>query len=283
MSNVTSLFKSQKSTKVIVIEGVDGVGKATQTALLCKALEDKGFSVADFSFPMYDLPWGKVIKSMLSNEPCVTPYNTFMHPDYFSSNPYVKSMLYLNNFAEGYKTAGIDGAKYGQYKKDFIVFDRYVSSMIAFAYATCVNRNKDTPTSNNQLDWKKVMEFINFNFCGVEIDLQINLIADSHATKKNLNTRYQGKNVVDLHEQDNDLMYIVSELYRLNYNFAFDPIDAISTPNSKQKPKPFFSAIYNDNSFIDVINCMGENKNIRSKEDISNDVMQAVAKHFQLK
>lgn len=282
MSKVVPLFKTPNPTRVIVIEGVDGVGKATQTALLCKALEDKGFSVADFSFPMYDMPWGKVIKKMLSNEPCVTPHGTYLHPDYFNGNPYIKSMIYLNNFMEAYHIpSGISSAISGTYKKDFVVFDRYVPSMVAFAYAGCVLQNKDS--TYNRVDWKKVMEFINFNFLGVKIDLQINLIADLSTTKKNLDTRYEGKTVVDVHEQNDELMHIVGELYRLNYDFAFDPPNHIPTIKEQPEPKPFFSAIYNKKSFIDVINCMNDKGELSSKEEIATSVFNSVAEYFEIK
>ena len=285
MGNVTPLFKRPLPTKIVVIEGVDGVGKATQTQLLCSALEKKGFSVIDFSFPDYDRPWGRVIKKMLSNEATINPYGALVSPTVFHNNPYIKSMAYLNNFAEMFDIpSGISSALSGTYKKDFVVFDRYVSSMIAFAYASCQCLNQDMMISHRQHDWKKVMEFINYNFLGVKIDLQVNLYADLKATKNNLDTRYKGKTVVDVHEQDNDLMHVVGELYRTNRNFAFEPIDSLSPDpqNHKHKPRSFFTNIYHNSSDIDAINCMGSDSELRSKEDIAKDVLSSVEKHFQL-
>ena len=40
--------------KLIVIEGLDGSGKATQSELLCKYLESIGKKVKKVSFPVYD-------------------------------------------------------------------------------------------------------------------------------------------------------------------------------------------------------------------------------------
>ena len=285
MSNVTPLFKKSLPTKIVVIEGVDGVGKATQTQLLCSALEKKGFSVVDFSFPDYDKPWGVFIKKMLSNETALNPNGVLVSPTVFHNNPYIKSMAYLDNFAETYLAhSGITSSISGAYKKDFIVFDRYVPSMIAFAYASCVCNNQKMPVSNKQHDWKKVMEFINCYFLGVKIDLQINLIADLNATKANLDARYKGHIVTDVHEQDTDLMRVVSELYRLNKDFIFEPIDSLSPDPSlyKHKPRQFFNSIYHERSDIDVINCMGTDSVIRSKEDIAKDVMTSVENYFQL-
>ena len=52
----------------IAIDGLDGSGKATQSALLEKALADKGIKVRKLSFPMYDSPSSTFVKMYLSGE-----------------------------------------------------------------------------------------------------------------------------------------------------------------------------------------------------------------------
>lgn len=47
--------------KIIVIEGTDCSGKATQAELLVKYLKEKGEKVVEFSYPRYDTPTGKII------------------------------------------------------------------------------------------------------------------------------------------------------------------------------------------------------------------------------
>ncbi len=47
--------------KLIVIEGTDCSGKATQSELLLKRLENDGYKVVKMSFPMYDTPTGKIV------------------------------------------------------------------------------------------------------------------------------------------------------------------------------------------------------------------------------
>ena len=42
------------ANKLIVIEGLDGSGKATQARRLMKALMEQGVSVREVSFPDYD-------------------------------------------------------------------------------------------------------------------------------------------------------------------------------------------------------------------------------------
>ncbi|KKU47408.1 hypothetical protein A3E96_02400 [Candidatus Uhrbacteria bacterium RIFCSPHIGHO2_12_FULL_46_13] len=75
------LTKSKKrhSGKLIVIDGTDGTGKTTQTALLVKHLqkEDKRVSVADF--PRYGLPSAYFVEQYLNGRygaaEAVDPYN----------------------------------------------------------------------------------------------------------------------------------------------------------------------------------------------------------------
>lgn len=47
--------------KIIVIEGTDCSGKATQSELLKQKLEKMGKKVIELSFPMYETPTGKII------------------------------------------------------------------------------------------------------------------------------------------------------------------------------------------------------------------------------
>ncbi len=53
---------------LIVIEGSDKAGKATQTQLLKEDLEKKGLSVATLAFPVYDTKIGEEIRAFLHGE-----------------------------------------------------------------------------------------------------------------------------------------------------------------------------------------------------------------------
>lgn len=48
-------------SKIIVIEGTDCSGKQTQSELLKERLIKDGYKVAEFSFPMYETPTGKIV------------------------------------------------------------------------------------------------------------------------------------------------------------------------------------------------------------------------------
>ena len=53
-------------TRIITIEGIDGSGKTVQYGLLTKALEERGFSVAKRSYPVYDSYFGGQVGRFLS-------------------------------------------------------------------------------------------------------------------------------------------------------------------------------------------------------------------------
>ena len=53
---------------LIVVEGLDGSGKATQTELLCCHLEKSGRSVRHISFPNYEESSSALVKSYLAGE-----------------------------------------------------------------------------------------------------------------------------------------------------------------------------------------------------------------------
>lgn len=54
--------------KLIVIEGLDGSGKATQTGLLYRALEKSGTAVRKISFPDYSSDSSALVKMYLNGE-----------------------------------------------------------------------------------------------------------------------------------------------------------------------------------------------------------------------
>jgi dTMP kinase len=100
--------------KLIVIDGSDGVGKATQTALLVERLKKEGHTVHTLDFPRYkDNFFGAFVRECLDG----------VHGNFVGTDPYLASLPYA---ADRFESKPIlegwlkDGA--------VVVLDRYVSA-----------------------------------------------------------------------------------------------------------------------------------------------------------
>lgn len=99
--------------RLIVFEGIDGVGKATQVKMLAKKLKKQGDAVTVFDFPQYKTPIGKLIREYLKGN------NKHL-------SPYAVASLYAIDralAAHDIRTA---------LKKGVVVCNRYTPSNIAF-------------------------------------------------------------------------------------------------------------------------------------------------------
>jgi len=111
--DILGIMKSKKG-KLIVIDGTDGVGKATQTKLLVARLRREGMKVETLDFPQYYKNFfGHFIGAMLTGE-----YGDFLHID-----PYIASVMYAADRFES-KEKLDDWLKEGK----TVVLDRYVSA-----------------------------------------------------------------------------------------------------------------------------------------------------------
>lgn len=108
-----------KKGKLIVFEGIDGVGKATQVELLARALKKTGKTVTVFSSPRYDLPTGKLVRRALLGE----------FGDFVALSPFLSALPYFNDFA-AWRDEVIAALEKGD-----VVCDRYVYSTLAYASA----------------------------------------------------------------------------------------------------------------------------------------------------
>jgi dTMP kinase len=100
--------------KLIVIDGGDGAGKATQVSLLVKRLEAEGHDVATLDFPRYEEnTFGRLIRECLDGK----------RGDFMKVDPHIASVLYANDRLmtkpriEEWLTAG-----------KTVILDRYVSA-----------------------------------------------------------------------------------------------------------------------------------------------------------
>ena len=92
--------------RLIVLEGLDGSGKATQAKLLAAHLAAQGFSVREVTFPNYESDSSALVKMYLAGQ-------FGQHPD--DVNAYAASSFYA-----------VD--RYASYKKDGAAFMRTAAS-----------------------------------------------------------------------------------------------------------------------------------------------------------
>ena len=102
---------------LVIIEGNDKAGKATQTRLLREGLEKKGFKVADLAFPVYDTEIGKEIKAFLNDE---REYSIQVRHMLLSANRWEKK-------AEIEKLLG---------ENKVVIFNRYYQSNLVYGLAS---------------------------------------------------------------------------------------------------------------------------------------------------
>ena len=100
--------------QLIIIEGGDGSGKATQTAKLLERLQAEGYPVRSVSFPNYDSPAAEPIKMYLRGD---------FGKEANSVNAYVASTLYA-----------ID--RFASYRQDWQAFYEAGGIIIADRYTT---------------------------------------------------------------------------------------------------------------------------------------------------
>ena len=121
--------------KLIVFEGTDGSGKATQTEMLCQALEKQHIPFHRLSFPRYEEPSSALIRLYLGGA-------FGSHPD--DVNAYAASAFY-----------SVD--RYASYKQDWGAYYRQGGLLIADRYTTsnAVHQTAKLPPEQRRafLDW----------------------------------------------------------------------------------------------------------------------------------
>lgn len=173
--------------RLIVIEGVDGSGKATQAKLLFESLEKKGLAVRKVSFPDYESDSSALVKMYLRGD--------------FGSKPedvdaYAASCFYA-----------VD--RYASYKKDWQAFYQNGGIVVADRYTTSNAVHQCSKLPEEQ--WPEFLRWLfhfEYELLGVPApDRVIFLQTEAAVTEALLLKRYGGDvSLEDIHESDREYM-----------------------------------------------------------------------------
>jgi dTMP kinase len=160
--------------KLIVIDGSDGVGKATQTKLLVEHLKKEGKKVVTLDFPRYEHNFfGKFIGACLRGD----------HGEFVKVDPYICSVLYAADRHESKQV--IDKALS---EGSIVVLDRYVSANQMHQGG----KIKDARKRREFLTWLDMMEHGAFGiprpdlivYLHLPVELSVALLKTKAATDK---------------------------------------------------------------------------------------------------
>jgi dTMP kinase len=166
--------------KLIIIEGLDGSGKTTQTELLAQRLRERGNPVRRLKFPDYDSKSSALVKMYLAGEiGGIDEVNLYAASSFYACDRYI-------SFTTGWKADYEAGAA--------ILCDRYTTSNIIYQMAKLPK-----PAWNSYIDWLWDYEFTRLGL--PEPDLVLYLDMEPETSRALLHKRYGGDAAkLDIHE-----------------------------------------------------------------------------------
>ncbi|MBQ6998174.1 MAG: deoxynucleoside kinase [Clostridia bacterium] len=177
-------------SKLIVIEGVDSSGKATQTEMLYKRLNSEFERVNKVSFPNYESPSSSIVKMYLNGD-----FGT----DANSVNAYTASSFFALD-----RYASVNGEWKDIFHNDGIVIaDRYVTSnMVHQASKIDISAEKDA-----FLDWLYDFEYKKLSLPEPDLiiflDMPVKYAIELMHNRKN---KINHSDVKDIHESDTEYL-----------------------------------------------------------------------------
>lgn len=176
------------SGKLIVIEGLDGSGKATQAKLLARELRRQGREVREISFPDYKSDSSALIKMYLGGAFGSKPDDV---------NAYAASSFFAVDRYAGYKSDW--GAFYQQ--GGVVIADRYTTSNAVHQCSKLPREQWDA-----YLDWLFRFEYEQLGIPAP--DTVIYLRVDPAVSQKLMTQRYHGdEGKKDIHESDLEYLH----------------------------------------------------------------------------
>ncbi len=217
----------------LVLEGVDGSGKSTQTKMLRAYLDSKGIAHKYVHFPRMDTGiYGELIARFLRGD----------LGDLKSVDPYLVALIYAGDRKDA-------ASEIRQWLDEglFVLLDRYVYSNIAFQCAKVQSLEK-------QEELRKWILHLEYTYNKIpRPDLNILLNVPFEFTQKKLTGNRTGeerdylKGLKDIHEDDLSFQKNVRDLYLWQAETCDDLkiIDCTDAHGAMQKPELIFSKILN--------------------------------------
>lgn len=179
-----------KQGKLIVIEGVDGSGKSTQTRFLISRLKKEGKTVKSIKYPRHSTPFfGLMVDDYLNNK--------FGTAD--KINPYLASLLYA---CDRWETK--DHLNEWLEKGYWIVPDRYMTSNLGHQ----LGKIKSNSDKEKFLKWEDDLEFKTFGIpkpnLVIYLDIPIRIVNQLLSRKRSEKDKKYSSGGRDGHESNLD-------------------------------------------------------------------------------
>lgn len=177
--------------KLIVIEGADGSGKATQTALLAKRLEKEGLKINALSFPDYESESSSLVKMYLRGD---------FGKEANAVSPYAASLFYAADRYASYQTKWKKAYEAGE----IFLADRYVASNFVHQGVKL-----NTDERENFIKWLSDLEYNKLSLPKPDMTLFLDVPPEiSLSLVKN-----RGRE--DIHEKDQNYLKNVYDIYQV--------------------------------------------------------------------
>ena len=180
---------------LIVLEGLDGSGKGTQTALLAQALERRGIPLRQVTFPDYQSPSSALVKMYLDGEFGSDPGDV---------NAYAASAFYaVDRYASFRRDRKAD-----YHRGSVILCDRYATSNLVYQMGKLPRREWDS-----YLSWVEDFEYGKLGIPRPDLVLFLDMPVE--VSQKLLLGRYHGDSgKKDIHESHLEFLRSCGECAR---------------------------------------------------------------------
>lgn len=173
--------------RLIIFEGLDGSGKATQTERLCQTLKARGDDLMQITFPNYECDSSALVKMYLAGQFGQKPddVNAYAASAFYAVDRYAS---YKTHWGEFYRRGGL------------VISDRYTTS-------NAVHQCSKLPPMHwdGFLEWLFDFEYKKF---GIPTpDAVVYLAVDPELSQQLIRNRYQGdESKRDIQERDTDYL-----------------------------------------------------------------------------